>query len=63
MILEIYQKYIKKFGSVNKAIEEGYFVEWNTERIIGAFNNGNGTKKDLKRYMNDNKKLCVFVNR
>ena len=30
-------------------------------RIKGAFNFGNGTEKDLKRYMHDNSKYCVFL--
>lgn len=44
-----------------KAIADGYFLEWTKERIKNAFNNGNGTDADLKRYMRDNKQYCVFV--
>lgn len=44
-----------------QAISEGFFVNWSKERIKNAFNNGNGTESDLKRYMNDNKQYCVFV--
>ena len=44
-----------------KAIADGYFIKWTEERIKNAFNNGNGTKADLKRYMKDNKQYCVFV--
>lgn len=44
-----------------KAIADGYFLEWTKERIKNAFNNGNGTDADLKRYMKDNKQYCVFV--
>lgn len=61
MIIEVNKKYIKQFGTVDRAIEEGYCVEWSPERIANAFNFGNGTMKDLKRYMNANKNECVFI--
>jgi hypothetical protein len=35
--------------------------EWTGEKIKGAFNFGHGTLKDLKRYMDDNKKYCQYV--
>lgn len=63
MIFEVYKEYIKKFSSIEKAIEDGYCVKWDTERITGAFSNGSGTMKDLKKYMEANKKLCVFIER
>lgn len=44
-----------------KTIADGYFLDWTKERIKNAFNNGNGTDADLKRYMKDNKQYCVFV--
>ena len=44
-----------------KAIADGYFLEWTKERIRNAFSNGKGTEADLKRYMKDNKQYCVFV--
>lgn len=48
-------------GDIKKAVEAGYYTDWTTERIKGAFNFGNGTEKDLKRYMRDNSKYCVFL--
>lgn len=33
---------------------------WDDDRIKGAFNFGNGTWKDMKRYMDDNKDLAKF---
>lgn len=44
-----------------KAIKDGYIIEWSKEHIKNVFRFGNGTGKDLKRYMNDNKQYCVFV--
>jgi hypothetical protein len=61
MIREVNRKYVKQFGTAQKAIEEGYYIEWSSERIKNAFNGGKGTPNDLKRYMHDNKRICVFV--
>lgn len=47
--------------SRQKAINDGFFVDWTEERVKNAFNNGNGAETDLKRYMKDNKQYCVFV--
>lgn len=33
------------------------FNIWTLERIRNAFNFGNGTLKDFRRYMNDNKHI------
>lgn len=44
-----------------KAIADGYCIMWNKERIKNAFNFGEGTEADLKRYMKDNKQYCIFV--
>ena len=33
---------------------------WTEEQIKGAFNNGNGTIKHFKNYMDNNKKYCIF---
>lgn len=44
-----------------QAINDGFFIDWTEKRIKNAFNFGNGTEADLKRYMNDNKQYCVFV--
>ena len=61
MIIEIYKPLLKKCGSVKEAMLQGYYIEWTPERIKGAFNFGNGTKKDLKNYMDNNKELCYFM--
>lgn len=37
------------------------FNYWTEERIKGAFNFGNGTIKDLKRYAKNNKQFCTIV--
>jgi hypothetical protein len=62
MITEVNRRYIKQFGTVEKAIAEGYCIDWSPERITNTFNFGNGSIKDMKRYMNDNKGICVFIN-
>lgn len=41
-----------------EAIKAGYFNIWTEKRIKGAFNSGNGTMKDFKEYMNNNKQYC-----
>lgn len=67
MIYEISRKILNEvYGgdtkeSREKAIKDGYFLDWSKERIRNAFSGGNGTEIDLKRYMNNNKKYCVFV--
>lgn len=58
---EVNKKYIARYGTIEKAIEEGYFIDWTPERIKAAFNAGNGTMKDFKRYMNDNKQFCKYL--
>ena len=47
--------------ALQKAIADGYFLIWTKERIKNAFNFGEGTEADLKRYMKDNKQYCIFV--
>ena len=63
MILEIGKSYINRFynGSLNEAVKNKGGVLWTDEKIKVAFNCGNGTKKDLKNYINNNKKYCYFV--
>ena len=61
MIIEIYKPYIKLDGSIEKVIENGFFIEWTPERIKNAFNFGNGTEKDFKKYIQNNKNLCLFL--
>lgn len=63
MILEISKKYLREFynGDLKAAILKKDGILWTNEKIKAAFNNGNGYIKDLKRYMNDNKIYCYFV--
>lgn len=62
MIIEIGKDYLKKFynNDIIKAYQEGDCIEWAPERIKAAFNLGNGTEKDLKRYIHYNKQFCIF---
>lgn len=59
-IFEVNKRYIKELGSIEKAIQEGYCINWDKEKIKAAFNYGDGTIKDFKNYMDNNKKICVF---
>ena len=63
MILEIGKSYINKFysGDLKAAILKKDGVLWTDEKIKAAFNFGNGTIKDLKNYINNNKKYAFFV--
>lgn len=63
MILEISKDYLQKFYNSNlkEAIAEKDGVLWTSERIKKAFNFGNGTEKDLKKYIKTNEKYCIFV--
>lgn len=61
MIREIYKPYIKQDGSVEKVIENGFYIDWTPERIKNAFNFGNGTEKDLKKHIENNKCFCLFL--
>jgi hypothetical protein len=53
---------ISKQHDKNKteAIKNGNFNEWTIERIKACFNFGNGTIKDFKNYMENNKQYCYF---
>lgn len=63
MILEISRDYVRDFygGNLQECLQERDGVDWMPERIKAAFNGGNGTQKDLGRYMEDNKKYAYFV--
>lgn len=63
MILEIGKSYINRFynGNLAEAIKQKDGILWTPEFIKGAFNNGNGSAKDLKKHINNNKKYCYFV--
>jgi hypothetical protein len=63
VILEIGKSYINKFygGDVCAAVKEKDGILWTPEKIKAAFNNGNGSIKDLKNYISNNKKYAYFV--
>lgn len=63
MYLEIGKSYINKFydGDLQRAIKQKDGIIWTDQKIKKAFNFGNGSKKDFKRYMSDNKKYCYFT--
>lgn len=52
---------IAKFGSIEAAIAEGWYMDWNNNRIKGAFAFGHGTEKDLMQYVKINKPYLVFL--
>lgn len=60
MIREIYKPHIRQVGSLEKVIENGCYIDWTPERIKNVFNFGNGTEKDLKKYIENNKRFCLF---
>lgn len=62
MIREYDKKILRvKFnGNIEEATRAGYYTDWTQEMIRGAFNCGNGTEKDLKQYMQNNKQYCIF---
>ena len=47
-------------GNFLKMIEAEQYVEFDDNRIRRAFNFGNGTEKDMNRFMRDNNKYCRF---
>ena len=63
MIIEIDKRLLSEIynGNIKKAVAAGDYKRWTHDSIKNAFNFGNGTEKDLKRYMEDNKKYCVFM--
>lgn len=64
MILEIGKSYVEKIynGNLKECIKQKDGILWTPNRIKNAFSLGNGTEKDLKEYINNNKKYCYFVN-
>lgn len=63
MILEISKSYVWKYYGGNSAAakEAKDGILWTDENIKAAFNNGNGSTKDLKNYISNNKKYAYFV--
>ncbi len=64
MILEIGKTYIQRYynGNLKAAIKAKDGILWTDERIKAAFNFGNGSASDLKRYINNNRQFAYFVN-
>ena len=61
-ILEISKDYLREFynGDISLLIGCKDGVIYDDERIKNAFNFGNGSISDFKRYMNNNKIFCYF---
>ena len=61
-VLEISKDYLKKFynGNISLIIECKDGVIYDDKRIKNAFNRGNGTDSDFKRYLNNNKTFCYY---
>ena len=63
--MEIDRAYLKEHykGNVSEYIrqERGFAFHWTEEKIKRAFNFGNGTMKDFKRFIHNNKKYSYFV--
>ncbi len=64
MIWEIAKDYLKEYynNDIAEAIKQMDGIFWTDERIKWAFKQGGGTESDLKAYMENNKKYCIFVN-
>ena len=63
MIIEIDKGYLNEFynGDIIKAYQQGDYLEWTPERIKRTSNFGNGTEKDLERYIRLNKQFAIFI--
>lgn len=63
MILEIGKSFVNNVysGDLKAAISDEAGILWTDEKIKAAFNNGNGSIKDLKNHINNNKKYAFFV--
>lgn len=61
-IAEINKKLLKQIfnGNIQAVIDNDYFILYDDEQIKKAFNSGNGTRKDLTRYINNNRCFCVY---
>lgn len=65
VIIEVCKKgdpYLKQYYNNDPLamVKAGDGLFWDAERIRSAFSFGHGTEKDLKRYMSDNKRFCMF---
>ena len=45
-----------------KSYKAGDWNIWSSKRIKGAFDFGNGTMRDMKRYAADNRQYATFIN-
>ena len=63
MILEIGKSYVNNVysGNLKAAIKEKDGILYTDEIIKAAFNNGNGSRADLNRYILCNRKYAYFV--
>lgn len=60
-LYEIDRSDIRKRGNYKAAISAGDYILRDDDFIRNAFNFGNGTKKDMNRYMRDNSVFCVWI--
>ena len=60
LLYQIYKSNIYKYGNIKNAIQSGYYITCDDDFIKNAFNLHNGTKKDFNRYMQDNKRFCIW---
>ena len=65
MIYEYDKKYLREHyhGNMAQMRYIGDTFNWTPERIKAAFNYGHGTIKDLRVYMENNTKYCIFEER
>ena len=65
MIIEVCKKndpYLKQHYHNNplEMVQAMDGLLWTPDRIKSAFSFGNGTEKDLREYMDNNRKFCAF---
>ena len=49
----------RKYKNLREAIEDGFYLPWDEERIRCGFKAGNGTVNDLKRFCKDNEETIL----
>lgn len=61
-VLELSRNYCIRFynGNFEEMIKKEDGVVFDDETVKNAFNDGNGTEKDLQRYMRDNHGYCRY---
>ena len=60
-LYEIDKNDLRKHKSITEAIAAGDYIIRDDQFIVSAFNFGNGTKKDMNRYMKDNSVFCIWI--